>query len=62
MSFRQDGVGSCWQGEGKQEIFYKSSDPSDPDSKVWFYVHPALYHGDALMVKGRVFLRKTRKD
>ena len=58
MSFRQDGVGRCWQGEDKQEVYYKSSNPSDPDSKVLFYVYPALYHGDAMMTKGRVFMRK----
>ena len=58
MSFRQDGIDSKWQGEDKQEVFWSSDDPKDSESKVKFYVHPALYHGDAMMVKGRVVVEK----
>ena len=59
MTFDQSGEGEMWQGQNKQTVFWKSSDPESTASKVKYYVHPALCHGDILMVKGRVVLEEA---
>ena len=56
MVLKTDGVGRPWKGDKVQEIFGKSADPSNPKAKVEYYLHPELYHGSSLMVKGRVCL------
>lgn len=60
MTFQQSGIGDPWQGEQRQDPHWGSSDPQDPESVVLYYVVPMLYHGEALMVKGKVYLAKKK--
>ena len=59
LTFGTPGLGEPWMGDSLQEVWWGSDDPEDPSSKTVCYVHPILYHGDNVMAKGKVVLRKA---
>ena len=46
-------------GDKFQELYWKSEDPKTEHPTKLCHVFPMLYHGQSLMVKGKVYLMRT---